>query len=356
MQEIFGCFHSCQVVNHGKCPANHPPGRSMLTILIPTYKRSAQLRQNLVQLCTFIRANHLESEVAILVSNNCSPDDTIEVVAAVQGSWLGITLSLENQPVNIGSVCNVLFLLGAAESRYVLFLADDDYIDEVFLQRVVLLCREGEVSLAVPANVAVSVTGEPLGYGRDGGMPERRLAKGFRSCLFFAWRGHQMSGLLFKREGLMDLCRKHAIENMYLFIYLVAVSALRGPAVHLTGSPVLVSTPTQQAKGWGYGDDGLMDAVFINFACLEGVGLTGRCLLEMKFLWVQYWRYAMYLKLGLRPFIRCILKITSNPSTSPLTRVLFPLTLPLLLPLKGVMLALKGELASTLKRKVEIQG
>jgi hypothetical protein len=74
----------------------------------------------------------------------------------------------------------------------------------------------------------------------------------------------------------------------------------------------------------------------------------------MKFLWVQYWRYAMYLKVSTPAFFRCIWKITSGPSTSLLTRILFPLALPLLLPLKAVMLGIKGELGIILKREVDI--
>ncbi|MGV3592789.1 MAG: hypothetical protein ACO1PZ_13965, partial [Gammaproteobacteria bacterium] len=68
----------------------------------------------------------------------------------------------------------------------------------------------------------------------------------------------------------------------------------------------------------------------------------------------QYWRYAMYLKVGLPAFCRCLWRIVAGTWTSPLTRVLFPLSLPLLLPLKAVMLAVDGELGTTLKRKVEI--
>jgi abequosyltransferase len=326
----------------------------MLTILIPTYNRAVYLKKNLLQLCTFVSRNGLTEEVGILVSNNLSPDHTIESVIQVQNTYPSVTLKLVNQSENIGSVRNVLFLLGAADTKYVLYTGDDDYLEEGFLLNVVSLVREGQITLGVPSNMAVSLEGKPLGYGRDNDLPERRLEKGFRSCLFFAWRGHQMSGLLFRREGLMDLCRKYQIENMYLFIYLVAVSALNGPAVHLTSNPVKVSTPTQQAKGWSYGDDGFVNEVFINFARLEGIGLIGRCALEMKFLWVQYWRYAMYLKVGLLAFFRCNWKIMTGPSTSPLTRVLFPLTLPLLLPLKAVMLGLKGELGTVLKRKVDI--
>lgn len=325
-----------------------------LTILIPTYNRAVYLQRNLQQLCTYISRNHLEQEVGILVSNNLSPDDTIVAVAGVQAAWPGVELALINQPVNIGSVRNVLFLLGAATTEHILYVGDDDYLDERYLLHVMELVRAGPIALIVPSNIAITVDGDPVGYGRDVGLPERKMEPGLRSCLYFAWRGHQMSGLVFRREGLMDMCRRHHIENMYLFIYLVAVSALRGVAIHLTAHPVKVSTPTQQAKGWSYGDDGLLGDVFANFAHLDGIGWTGRSALEMKFLWVQYWRYAMYLKVGLPAFCRCLWRIVTGTWTSPLTRVLFPLSLPLLLPLKAVMLAVDGELGTTLKRKVEI--
>lgn len=327
----------------------------MLTILIPTYNRAAHLRQNLELLCTFISRHQLETVVRILVSNNASPDNTAEQAREVISMWPSVKVTLITQDENIGSVHNVLWLLGAGDTDYILYVADDDFVDENFLLRVVELVREGQVSLAVPSNQAVSIDGEPLGYGRDAGLPERRMAPGFRSCLFFAWRGHQMSGLLFRREGLMEMCRQHQIDNMYLFIYLVAVSALRGPAVHLTANPVRVSTPTQQAKGWSYGDDGMLGEVFVNFARLDSCGQLKRCVLEMHFLWKQYWRYAMYLKVSLPAFFRCLWLITSGPDTSAPTRVIFPLSLPLLLPLKAVMLALNGELSRTLKRKVDIR-
>ncbi|MGV3591050.1 MAG: glycosyltransferase family 2 protein, partial [Gammaproteobacteria bacterium] len=304
-----------------------------LTILIPTYNRAVYLQRNLQQLCTYIARNHLEREVGILVSNNLSPDDTIGAVAGVQVAWPDVELALVNQTVNIGSVRNVLFLLGAATTEYILYVGDDDYLDEAFLLRVMELLRTEPIAVIVPSNVAITIDGDPVGYGRDVGLPERKMEPGLRSCLYFAWRGHQMSGLVFRREGLMDMCRRHHIDNMYLFIYLVAVSALRGVAVHLTAHPVKVSTPTQQAKGWSYGDDGLLGDVFANFAHLDGIGWTGRSALEMKFLWVQYWRYAMYLKVGLPAFCRCLWRIVAGTWTSPLTRVLFPLSLPLLLPL-----------------------
>lgn len=328
--------------------------RQTLTVLIPTYNRAVYLQRNLRQLCTYVSRNGLEREVGVLVSNNQSPDDTVSAVAEVQRAWPGVSLSLVNQPRNIGSVRNVLFLLDAADTEYVLYVGDDDYIEEQFLLRVMDLIATRSVSLVVPSNVAITLEGEPVGYGRDVGLPERAMQPGLSSCLYFAWRGHQMSGLVFRREGLMDLCRRHQINNMYLFIYLVAVSALRGEAVHLTAYPVKVSTPTQHAKGWSYGNDGLLGDVFANFAHLDGVGLVARCALEMKFLWVQYWRYAMYLKVGLPAFFRCLWRIVCGPWTSPITRILFPLSLPLLLPLKAVMLAINGELGTTLKRKVEI--
>src|SRR5688572_16710248 len=138
------------------------PPISMLTILIPTYNRAVYLKKNLLQLCSFVSHSGLTEEVAILVSNNLSPDDTIESVSQVQNTYPNVNLKLVNQSQNIGSVRNVLFLLGAADTEYVLYTGDDDYLEEGFLLKVVSLVREGQVTLAVPSNMAVSLEGEPL--------------------------------------------------------------------------------------------------------------------------------------------------------------------------------------------------
>lgn len=326
----------------------------MLSILIPTYNRAQYLARNLQGLCACISEHGLQDEVSIVVSNNASPDDTIDTVQKVKEHWREVRLELVTLPENIGSVRNVLSLLHGATTPYILFLGDDDYLRERYLLRIVDLVREGRVHLAVPSNEAVSLEGEPLGYSRDVSLPERKFEAGFAACRHLAWRGHQMSGLLFRRADLAERCRRLQIENMYLFIYLVAASALSGPSAHLTADPVRVSVPTQQAKGWSYGDDGMLGEVFVNFARLEGISGIQRSRLEMHFLWAQYWRYAMYLKLGPWAFLRCLFRIVAGPWTSMPTRLLFPMALPFLLPLKAAILALNGELLATLRRKVDI--
>jgi glycosyltransferase involved in cell wall biosynthesis len=96
--------------------------KPLLTIAIPTWKRADYLRMNLAQLNTEV-ANRYDM-VEILVSDNCSPDDTAAVVAeAVAG---GMTIRYIRNSTNIGSDHNIAQCFNEARGRYVLILGDDD--------------------------------------------------------------------------------------------------------------------------------------------------------------------------------------------------------------------------------------
>ena len=51
-----------------------------LQILIPTYNRGKDLAKNLRQIAKQIMAGGFEEKVGILISDNCSPDNTQELV------------------------------------------------------------------------------------------------------------------------------------------------------------------------------------------------------------------------------------------------------------------------------------
>lgn len=326
----------------------------LLSILIPTYNRSHFLRNNIEALRKMILDNGLLNSVNIIISNNCSTDETKLVLGEFQ-SRAGINISVFNQEENIGSVRNVLFLFSKAESDYVMFLGDDDYIDEKYLVGVCkFITKPCAPSVIIPSNLAISEAGEELGYSRDVGLPSKEYPPGFNACLNTSWRGHQMSGLVFLRSPLLENMHEKNICNMYLFIYFVAYLSLRGPVLHLTEYPVKVSRPSQKAKGWSYGDDGLISEVFDNYSCLDGVNLVQRSLLEIKFLDEQYWRYFMYIKLGLKRFLRAIWLIITDANTSVPTKLLFPLAVFIILVKRVILLAVRRELGKTLRRSVDI--
>jgi glycosyltransferase involved in cell wall biosynthesis len=324
-----------------------------LSILIPSYNRSVHLKKNCSAVLKYIFDCSLEGDVRLVVSNNCSSDDTFEYLTDLAKNHPS-SVDVVNQSDNIGSVNNVLFLLGYANAEYVLFLGDDDYLHPEYLSVVMDKIRHSDVGVIIPSNIGVSEEGEYIGFSRDIDLPNSNMNKGFKACLEHSWRGHQLSGLVFKREGLHDACVKYDIKNMYLFIFLVALSAFNGSVIHITQYPVSVTRPSQASKGWSYGDDGLIFDIFDNYKKLPGISYLQRVLLELKILDDQYWRYAMYLKLGLSRFVKALKNIITGSNTSLMTGITFPMLLPFIVIKRIIILCVKGDLMKTLKRSVDI--
>lgn len=97
----------------------------LLTIAIPTYNRSANLALLLTSL-----APQLEHDmrVELLISDNCSPDDTAEVVCGFEAA--GLRCRYIRNETNIGPDLNFLQCYELAKGRYVWIFGDDDVVFE----------------------------------------------------------------------------------------------------------------------------------------------------------------------------------------------------------------------------------
>lgn len=97
----------------------------ILTICIPTWNRAPYLQLTLEQLRQEMPID-AESQVEIIVSDNCSEDNTGEVVAAAIANGLTVKYFLNSE--NIGSDRNIAQCFNLARGRYVLLLSDDDIL------------------------------------------------------------------------------------------------------------------------------------------------------------------------------------------------------------------------------------
>lgn len=96
----------------------------LLTIAIPTRNRAGYLRRNLDQLATQLaKVNH---PVELLISDNCSTDETPAVIANF--IEMGVPIRYIRNTENIGSDCNIAKCFNEAGGRYVLILGDDDLL------------------------------------------------------------------------------------------------------------------------------------------------------------------------------------------------------------------------------------
>lgn len=111
----------------------------ILSICIPTYNRKSFLERSinalLPQLC---------DEVEVLISNNCSPDDTDAYCRT-----LDPRIKYYKQPENIGADNNFLWLMDNAIGKYVLILSDDDYLDDGSVSKLIEFLNDKEYGLAV---------------------------------------------------------------------------------------------------------------------------------------------------------------------------------------------------------------
>jgi abequosyltransferase len=95
----------------------------LLTIAVPTWNRAGYLAENLAQLKSELRGV-TPGLVEVLVSDNCSPDSTPNVVEEAAKS--GLAIRYVRNEKNMGWARNFVQCFDLARGKYVLLLGDDD--------------------------------------------------------------------------------------------------------------------------------------------------------------------------------------------------------------------------------------
>ncbi len=108
--------------------------RVLLSICIPTFNRSALLNHNLNQILKQLYFINFANDIEIIISDNCSTDDTKEIVKYF--------LKIDNRfkyfrnDINIGADLNIVNCYNKSSGQYLWILADDDFI---FDNKLILL-------------------------------------------------------------------------------------------------------------------------------------------------------------------------------------------------------------------------
>lgn len=308
----------------------------VLSILIPTYNRSKYLEKNIHLLTGFIAKGQLTSEVEIVISNNCSPDNTDELVESLINKNPSFSIRYFKQSENIGLENNALFVLKQAKGEYVMYLGDDDYIDYNYLiQAVEYLNKNPNTYNIIPSYVPVDFNGEKISAGRDVSLLSSLSKKGFENCVKNSWRGHQLSGLILKCKNLHEAYLEAKVNNIYPFIYFVAYNCMRGNTYHLTQYPISITQPGQENKDWNYGEDGLLNEVFDNYSKLK-VNYFAKTILQLYFFKRQPWRLWNYRLISNLEFMKAFCKILTSKNSTLLFKMIFPLFVILKI-IKGVL-------------------
>lgn len=143
---------------------------------MPTYNRARGLERALESVL-----RQSERDLEVIISDNASTDATPQLVE--QAAARDPRVRFVRQRVNMGLTANFNAVLRAARGRYVMVLADDDWLDEDYLAR----CRaalEADPALALACGSAVYHGPEDHSFaGRDITLldpdPKRRVRRYF---------------------------------------------------------------------------------------------------------------------------------------------------------------------------------
>lgn len=241
-----------------------------IDILIPTYQRADSLLENLEHILRRMREEGVESHYRIIVSDNASTDHTERVVRALMGriEGSGARISYQRNGENIGLEGNAVRVATLATSDFVLWCGDDDFIAEGYLRFLVDTIRARPfIGCVIPGLASLHRDGS-VESSRNEDFDVRSFAPGFASVHELSHLAHQMSGLLFRREGLAeDYLARPEYRNPYLFIYFAANRLLRYETVYAPKFKTRVTVFNE--KAWNYNSIGLLDQVFMNYLALR---------------------------------------------------------------------------------------
>ena len=189
----------------------------VVSIAMPTYNRADSYLKEAIQ-CAL---NQTYQNFEIIVSDNCSSDETESVVKSFQDT----RLRYFRQTENIGSKNNCNFCLAQARGKYFLLLFDDDRIDADFLD----ICLK---AIPAQAEVGVVLTGTRT-IDEKGNIRQeyQNQAKGSSAADFFLdWFVQKaplyLCSTLYRTQGLREIGGFQSKTNCYLDV--VATAKLMG--------------------------------------------------------------------------------------------------------------------------------
>lgn len=213
----------------------------LVSISIPTYNRANQFLRGALE-CAL---KQTYKEIEIIVSNNCSTDDTEEVVKSYDDQ----RIRYYKQEKNIGPNNNFNFCLSKAEGKYYVMLLDDDRIDLDFVETCVNAAR-------TQPDVGLVRTGTRLIDGNDKLILEKtNMASGLSPTEFFrAWFRNEFSlyvcSTLFNTQHLKEVDGFHSKHDLFQDVMTEARILVKHGRIDI---PEVKASFRMHDENWGVG-------------------------------------------------------------------------------------------------------
>jgi len=259
-----------------------------IQILIPTFNRTSDLIKNLKLLDGLISNEKNINVFEILVSENrATYESQKEITLAIEK--LSVNVKLYKHDENIGGERNCIFLLKQATADFIMFVGDDDFLPANYLTYIFNTILNDKNSTAIiPGFSALYADGriEPARYAD---FDEKKYPSNLTTILSISNFGHQLSGIVFKREKLFENYTKYeSNRNLYPFIFFLAYNIKRGHSYYAPKYQVLVSQGN--SKDWNYDASGLLTDILRNYSILFPNSPIKRWLCGVSFISKQSWR------------------------------------------------------------------
>lgn len=260
----------------------------MIDILIPTYNRESHLIKNIYHLDKIIRTENLNEYFQLLISDNCSTDNTA-LMLKKHVKEIKLKTTIFQQEQNIGLENNSIFLLEKSKSNFIMYIGDDDYLPEGYLSYVINKINNEPLTSAIIPGISSLFADGSVMPARSALFDEMEYPPGFYTAYQISHFGHQLSGVLLKREGLYnEYTEKEKLRNIYPFIFFLAYNNLRGISYYAPKFKVLVSQ--SNSKDWAYDDSGLLTDILKNYKILYPSSPIKRLFLCVSIISKQRWR------------------------------------------------------------------
>jgi glycosyltransferase involved in cell wall biosynthesis len=238
----------------------------MLDILIPTFNRKRFVVANIAFLEREITKHNLGGLVKIIISDNSSDDGTYDALMAQDPVPYKKVMQ---QSQNVGLERNALSILNEATSQYVMYLGDDDQVPEGYLKTLVeRLSKNPGIGVVIPGVAARYTQGKDVPV-RGVGQEECLVSNGYYSQLMYGYLTHQLSGCVFKRDGLFDAYEHIGrYKNIYPFIFFALHCQEKYSTLYLPHMKIAVLEGNK--KDWAYNKVGLLDEIANNYNAIYG--------------------------------------------------------------------------------------
>lgn len=186
--------------------------RPVLSILIPTYNRSA-----IVKTCLDRLLSYAIDGLEFVVCNDASQDDTAELLA----SYHDPRISVYHNERNAGASYNSHLSFSRARGKYALLISDEDDLFPEALAELVEFLRAQE-------DIAVYILGGIRGENDIKQFPEREYPDGFSALWQLGYCTRYMTGIIFHTDlyrkviGTVSYEDAPRVFNVYSFMYAMA--------------------------------------------------------------------------------------------------------------------------------------